>query len=129
MGFFERLISPFVPRERSAKQQHLEAIIKGAMDGVLKRVDGQKPAVFTHTFYGAITVDPRFLAVWYIFKTEDSLRMAKESGLTGTLDSLTREFLDARGYPNFAVKLIAVSFTSDEDIYKKTGGDYVRYFQ
>ena len=129
MGFFERLISPFVLRERSAKQQHLEAVIKGAVDGVLKRVEGQKPVVFTHTFYGAITVDPRFLAVWYIFKTEDDLRAAKASGLTRTLDTLTREFLDARGYPNFAIGLVAVSFTSEEDIYKKTGGDYVRYFQ
>ncbi|HWU26329.1 MAG TPA: hypothetical protein VN154_07995 [Rhizomicrobium sp.] len=129
MGFLERLINPLRLRERTARQLQLEAVINAAMDGVLKRVEGRKPPIFMQTFYGAISIDPRFLAVWYIFKTEDELRAAKTTGFTQTLDELTRELLDARGYPNFAVGLIAVSFTSDEDIFKKTGGDYPRYFK
>ena len=129
MGLLERFWDPLKRGERAQRQYHLEAIVKAATAGAMRQVAGTEPAVFAHRHNGAIGIDPRFLAVWYVFSTEADFKAARVGGLTGLLDRSTRELLEARGYPKFAVSFIAVSFTSDEDIRKKTSGNYEQYFK
>jgi hypothetical protein len=57
------------------------------------------------------------------------LRVAQRSGLTLEIEAATRAELAAGGYPTGGVSLMAVSFTSNEDIRRKTGGNDREYFK
>ena len=45
----------------------------------------------------------------------------KHSGLTSKIETATRAELAAGGYPEDGIHLMMVSFTSEEDIQRKTG--------
>ena len=116
-------------RERDIRQKHLDAIVQSATDAVASAVAADSPSLRSHFFYGASGIHPRHLVTWYLFSTDAEYAEAQSSGLTQRIDSLTRNELTLRGYPPDSVADIHVSFTTDEDIQRETGGDYWSYFK
>jgi predicted NAD/FAD-binding protein len=64
----------------------------------------------------------------YVFETDADLAFARERQWTDWLDRTTREQLARNGTPKHLVDKFRVSFTTHEDIVRKTGGDYRMYF-
>lgn len=116
-------------RERAVLQKHLDDIVTGAMKRVIAAVAHRKPAIKSHFFYGASAIHPRHLVTWYLFQTDSEWQTAKSNGLISDIEKLTRQELVEAGYPADGAKEMMVSFTSDEDIQRTTGGDYRAYFQ
>ena len=115
--------------EREKRQKQLDLIVQKSKDAVLRTIGKSEPPVFDHFFYGACGIHPRHLVVWYLFKTDEEYEMAKSNKLTDRLDKLTRDELRKNGYPEEGTTEIMVSFTTDEDIQRQTGGDYWVYFK
>lgn len=116
-------------RERDARQRRLDAVVAAATDAVAVSIEGSKPALHSRFFYGATGIHPRHLVTWYLFATDLEFEEAKRAGLTARIDALTREHLARQGYPDEAIPEVMVSFTTDEDIQRQTGGDYWAYFK
>lgn len=116
-------------RERAARQKRLDAIVGGAMARVTAQIAGQQPPICDKLFYGASAIHPRNLVAWYLFSTDAELSAAKACGLTADLDRLTRSELLAGTYPAQGVQLMKVSFASEEEIQRTTGGDRWSYFK
>jgi hypothetical protein len=116
-------------KERDVRQKGLDAVVKAATQAVASRISKRKPTLFSHFFYGAMGIDPRHLTMWYLFESDAELTDAKSSGLTDSIADLTRDELAARGFPEGAIPLICVAFTTQEDIQRVAGGDYRLYFQ
>jgi hypothetical protein len=116
-------------RERDERQKILEPIVQFAMKRVLNSISSKSPKVVEHLFYGALGIDPKHLSAWYIFSKDSELEEAKRDGLTTDISTLTRTELQNGGYPSEALPKIYVSFTSQEDIQNKTGGNYYLYFK
>jgi hypothetical protein len=116
-------------REREARQRHLDAIVKAATDAVVAAVADTVPRLRSNFFYGATGFHPSHLVTWYLFATDADLAAANGTGLTERIDRLTREALGQGGYPAESLRDIFVSFTTDEDIQRATGGDYWAYFK
>jgi hypothetical protein len=129
MNIRNRLAYRWELRNRAQRQQRLDSIVKRASDEVSNQISGRRPPLFMHFFYGATGINPRHLVVWYLFRTDAELAEAQSSGLTDEIANLTRSRMSLFGYPQEAVSQISVSFTTDEDIQRKTGGDYRHYFQ
>jgi hypothetical protein len=64
----------------------------------------------------------------FVFETDADLAFAKERGLTDWLDRTSREQLVFNGCPKHIADKFHVSFTTHEDVVRKTGGDYRMYF-
>ena len=116
-------------RERAVRQKYLDGIVEGAMTRVIAKIANRQPPIHTHFFYGASAIHPRHLVTWYLFKSDSEWEAAKRNGLTSEIDAATRTELAAGGYPPEGVGAMFVSFTSDEDIQRKTGGNYYVYFK
>lgn len=116
-------------RERDARQARLDAVVGAATDAVASAIEGSTPTLHSRFFYGATGIHPRHLVTWYLFATNVELEEARLTGLTGRIDALTREQLARLGYPAEAIPEVMVSFTTDEDIQRETGGDYWAYFK
>ena len=116
-------------QERDARQRHLDAIVKAATDAVIAATANTAPRLHSNFFYGATGIHPRHLVTWYLFATDADFAEAKRTGLTERIERLTRENLGRGGYPAESLTEILVSFTTDEDIQRKTGGDYWAYFK
>lgn len=104
-------------------------IIKKAVKLTAAAIKDKAPQVYMHFFYGAFDIDPKNLVVWFLFKTDNELTKAKQSGLCDEIKSLTVRNLISAGYPSDALTKNCVSFTSQEDIDKKANGDHHLYFQ
>lgn len=117
------------------------------------------PRISKHFFYGAVELGPENLVIWYLFKTDSELKTAKANGLCQKLEQTTIKNLVDLGYPKdaFTVKTVdlpnkisfangtdeqkseiiyalthrsaKITFTTEEDIDKKTNGDYYLYFK
>lgn len=139
----------------------LERKIKKAVNKTAKELEDSTPKVSQHFFYGAVEYSPNNLVIWYLFKTNDELALARENGLCTQLAQRTTQNLIDEGYPQEALsKVVAqggidrmtfnnktseeiddllkvsqsgrkvmISFTTEQDIYEKTNGDYHLYFQ
>lgn len=59
----------------------LERKIKKAVNRTVKEFENSTPKIFQHFFYGAIEYSPNNLVIWYLFKTNNELALAKENGL------------------------------------------------
>ena len=116
-------------RERDARQKQLDEVVAAATGAVAFVIADSQPALHSRFFYGATGIHPRHLVTWYLFATDGELEEAKRAGLTGRIDVLTREQLARQGYPAEAIPEVMVSFTTDEDIQRETGGDYWAYFK
>jgi len=116
-------------RKRHARQKELDAIVERAMSQVASQIAGRQPSLHSRFFYGASAIHAKHLVTWYLFRTDSELATAKRNGLTAEIESATREQLAASGYPSEGVNVMMVSFTTDQDIRNKTGGDYWSYFK
>lgn len=116
-------------RDRAARQKRLDAIVDGAMGRVTAQIAGRQPPICDKFFYGASAIHPRNLVTWYLFATDAELSAARAGGLTADLDQLTRSELLAGTYPAEGVQLMKVSFASEEEIQRTTGGDRWLYFK
>lgn len=138
-------------------------MIKKAVANTVAAFAGRTPKIYEHFFYGAFDIAPQNLVIWYLFKTDEELEIAKESGFCDELKELTIKNLLSLGYPEEAVtsnetdadefgddiiktkdstkedvkrifdalsdRKVMVSFTTKEDIDRKTDGDYHLYFK
>lgn len=138
-------------------------MIKKAIANTVTAFAGRTPKIYEHFFYGAFDIAPQNLVIWYLFKTDEELEIAKESGFCDELKELTIKNLLSLGYPEEAVtsnetdadefgddiiktkdstkedvkrifdalsdRKVMVSFTTKEDIDRKTDGDYHLYFK
>jgi hypothetical protein len=116
-------------QERALRQKRLDGIVTAAMEQVLAALAGRQPVLHSHFFYGASAIHPRHLVTWYLFRTDGDWETAKHNGLVSDIERLTRQGLVSGGYPPEGAKQMHVSFTSDEDIQRETGGDYWAYFK
>ncbi len=116
-------------RERDARQKHLDGIVGAAMTRVMSAIAGRQPPVTSHFSYGSSAIHPRHLVTWYLFRTHAEWQTAKTNGLVSDIERLTRTELAGSGYPAEGARQMMVSFTSDEDIQRETGGDYWAYFK
>jgi hypothetical protein len=123
-----KLFYPLELRIRSIRQRRLDAISRTAMSQSLSAVAARNPPVSKHFFYGASAICSKHLVTWYIFRTDVELREAEQHGLTADLERLTRSNLTNGGYPNKGARYMHVSFTSEEDIQRQSGGNYRDYF-
>jgi hypothetical protein len=114
---------------RARREARLNVIVKSAIDHVLAIAKDSSPAIFTHLSYGAIGINPRHLVIWYVFHTDADLKAATETDLTRRLDKSTRTALAEKGYPADFVSIAHIGFVSDEDIQKRSGGNYFYYFK
>ena len=137
----------------------LERKIKKAVDKTVKEFENSTPKISQHFFYGAIEYSPNNLVVWYLFKTNDELALAREIGLCSQLEQRTTQNLIDEGYPTEAFektkmqgvekitfsnetqeqiekimesllnRKVNISFTTEQDIDERANGDYHLYFQ
>lgn len=133
-------------------------MIEKAVTKTVSEFADRAPAIYQHFFYGSFEIQPQYLVVWYLFETDADLQTAKSSGYCAELEAATIDALLLLGYPKEAFDLTKietpnitlcnrteedhqkildsltyrkamVSFTSKEDIDRKTNGDYRLYFQ
>jgi len=116
-------------RERHERQKHLDGIVSAAMDRVVVAIAGRQPTLSSHFSYGASAIHQRHLVTWYLFRTDAEWETAKQNGLISDIERMTRAELVSGGYTQEGAQQMMVSFTSDEDIQRKTGGDHWTYFK
>ena len=109
-----------------------ERIIKKAVKATASVFKDRSPEIVMHLYYGAVDISPSNLVVWYVFQTDADLETAKASGLCAEIEKETIGNLVSNGYPEEALKTegkSTVCFTTQEDVDRKTDGDYRLYFQ
>ena len=116
-------------RERDLRQKQLDGIVSAAMTRVMSAIARRQPSVSSHFSYGASAIHPPHLVTWHLFRTDAEWETAKTNGLTSEIERLTRAELVSGGYPAEGARQMMVSFTSDEDIQRETGGDQWAYFK
>ena len=115
--------------ERHVHQKQWDAVVSAAVkeveDSVLKRYPG-----FHHTtFFGAMGIDPKHLAIWCFFEKDEDLKRAEEEHFTGAIQKAMCEVLRKHGYPSFLVPSFFVSFATNEDVKRTCGGNYWHYLK
>lgn len=116
-------------KERDVRQKQWEAVVDSAIaeveDSLLKHYPG-----FHHTtFFGAMGIDPKHLAIWCFFSQDEDLKRAEDEHFTVAVQNAMREALRKHGYPFFLVQSFFVSFTTDEDVQRTCGGNYWHYLK
>ena len=137
----------------------LNKIIKKALKQTMTDFKESSPVIYQQFFYGDVDLAPQNLVVWYLFATDKELQIANENGLCDKLTEATIHNLIAEGYPveafsetyfplsekitfqggttekindviySLTHRKAKVAFTTQEDIDRKTNGDYHLYFQ
>ncbi len=87
------------------------------------------PGFHHTTFFGAMGIDPRHLAIWCFFNKDTDLQEAKGTGLTKKINEAIRDALKKHGYPEFLVPSFFVSFATDEDVQRTCDGNYWHYLK
>jgi len=116
-------------KEREVRQKQWEAIISAAVKEVeismLKNCSG----FHSTTFFGAMGIDPKHLAIWCFFKRDDDLKAANEQQLTEKINHAMRGALRSHGYPDALLASFFVSFATDEDVQRTCAGNYWHYLK
>ncbi len=110
----------------------LKHIINKAIKKTEREFSKKSPKICISYFYGAFDISPQNIVVWYLFETDEDLGIARSTGLCSEITETTIRNLILSGYPSSAFECREksfVSFTSQEDIDKKTDGDIHLYFQ
>ena len=84
----------------------LERKIKKAVNKTAKEFENSIPKISQHFFYGAVEYSPNNLVIWYLFKANAELELAKENGLCTQLIKVTKRNLIDEGYPKDAFSKI-----------------------
>ena len=101
--------------------------IKKAMKRTRSAFADSVPSIADHFFYGVVEINPRSLAMWYVFQTDEELTQARESGLCEGIAEATVRHLEQLRYPADPRGL--VYFASWQEINQSTDGDPRLYFQ
>ncbi len=143
MSFWDHLrriakaLTPPPPRSARAEAQHrldelyaeanrYRAIVGDATNRAIVFAPKEMPKIRDRDL--GVAVGLKDCHCCYVFETDAGLAFAKEHGLTDWLVRETREQLVSTGCAQSFADLIRVSFTTHEDIVRKTGGDYRIYF-
>ena len=84
----------------------LERKIKKAVNKTAKEFENSTPKISQHFFYGAVWIAPQNLVIWYLFKTNDELALAKKTGLCTQLVQRTTQNLIDEGYPKETISKV-----------------------
>ena len=95
------------------KRKH---IIKKAVKETVMAFNDRTPKIYTHFFYGAFDIDPRSLAVWYLFETDAELEAAKDCGFCSEIEEATVKNLISAGYPKEAFESAETKIPADDII-------------
>jgi hypothetical protein len=116
-------------KEREIRQRKWEAVVSAAIAEVETALLKQCPGFHHTTFFGAMGIDPRHLAIWCFFKRDADLGEAEESGFTGRVQEAIRTALGRYGYPVPLIQSLFVSFATDEDVQRTCAGNYWHYLK
>ena len=137
-----------------SKRKH---IIDKAIEKTIFQFAGRRPKIYNHSYLGAFDDAPHNLVITYLFETDAELASARASGYCNELEAATIQNLIALGYPPEAfvrtkVQIPKINFhigseedhrkitealsyrqakiiiSSKEDINRKSGGKYHKYF-
>lgn len=116
-------------KQRDIRQKKWDAIVSAAVTevetAVLRRYAG-----FHHTtFFGAMGIDPKHLAIWCFFKTDQDLKRAEEDHFTGRIQRAMGDALKKHGYPSFLTPSLFVSFGTDEEVQRTCAGNYWHFLK
>ena len=110
-------------------QDHWDRIVDAATDAVVRSSKDRGPAIESHLHYGAMGIDPKHLAIWYIYRTDEDLAAARSGGDEASLIALTRAELARLGFPQAALQEIHVGCESRETIEREAGGNPYQFFK
>jgi hypothetical protein len=114
---------------RDIRQKHYDAIVSQALEEIEKSLLKPYEGFHHTTFFGAMGINPKHLAIWCFFTKDDDLRNAEETQFTIEVQNAIRESLRKHGYPDTIVPLILVSYATDEDVQRTCGGNYWQYLK
>lgn len=116
-------------QDREVRQKQWEAVVSAAVKDVELSVLKSCPGFHHTTFFGAMGINPKHLAIWCFFKRDDDLKRAKEQELTEKINHAMREALKNHGYPDSLLPSFYISFATDEDVQRTCGGNYWHYLK
>ncbi|MGE0744258.1 MAG: hypothetical protein AB7K86_03375 [Rhodospirillales bacterium] len=111
------------------RQRALDALAAQAIAAASAAVAHRKPAIAEFFSYGATSIHGRYLTPWFLFRTDAELAAARANGLAAEIERRVRDELLARGWPAGEMPACAANFTTQEDIQRRAGGDYWKYFR
>ena len=116
-------------KAREIRQRRWDTVVGKAISKVA--ADARKAGVKLHTqlHYGAMGIDPKHLAIWFIAPSDADLQAFNTAGICRDLEAATQKELRSAGYPEEALVLIYIGCESHESIMRETGGDYFHYFK
>jgi len=116
-------------KEQDVRQKRWTAVVSAAIGEVEVALLKRRPGFLHTTFFGAMGIDPKHLAIWCFFKMDRDLKDAKEEHFTEVVNQAMRDGLQKHGYPGFLLPSFFVSFATDEDVQKTCGGNYYHYLK
>lgn len=108
-------------------QKEYESIVKTAISEVENKILKSVPGFHHTTYFGAMEIHSRHLAIWCFFKKDADLQKAESTGFTKEINQAVQDSLEKHGYPT--PDIIYVSFATDEDVQRTCGGNYWTYLK
>jgi hypothetical protein len=132
-----RALTPPPPRSARAEAQHrldelraeslrYTSLIRVATDRAILSAPEEMPHIRDRDMGAGYGL--QHLHCCFVLETDADLAFARDRELTGRLERDSREQLVLNGCPKHIAERLRVSFTTHEDVVRKTGGDYRLYF-
>ena len=112
--------------ELSAESRRYYAIISHATDRAILFAPEEMPQIRDRNLGASYGLGELYCC--FVFETDADMAFAKERKLTDWLEDRTRHELLFTGVPEHIAKRFRASYTTHEDVVRKTGGDYRMYF-
>ena len=112
--------------ELRAESLRYYAIIRYATDRAMLFAPAEMPPIRDRDMGASYGLQE--LHCCFVFETDADLAFAKERQLTDWLERESRQQLVLTGVPERVASKFRASYTTHEDIVRKTGGDYRMYF-
>jgi hypothetical protein len=112
--------------ELSAESRRYYAIVSYATGRAILFVPEEMPHIRDRNLGASYGLGELYCC--FVFETDADMAFAKEHKLTDWLEDRTRHELVATGVPEHIANRFRATYTSHEDIVRKTGGDYRMYF-
>lgn len=120
---------PAEPASPRRTQSEWDAIVSAAIREVEITLLKPRPGFHQITHFGAMDIHPKHLAIWCFFKKDKHLRQAEQEHFTDTLQSNLQEALRKHGYPVSLLPSTFISYATDEDVQRTSGGNYWYYLK